>query len=667
MSSGCFVVLGCAVGLGCGVAWGDVPHDWLAAVTGNWSDPANWAGGDVPDVSNECAVFGLVGAYGVADSATRTFGGYRVTNPAVTLIVSGATHNIFGDVVNRGSIMLRGAGLEFGFADRRIDGDGVITLGSPGTTGRIDSDDATLTHGAGHTIEGNGLLEGFLGGQWVNEGIITANDPGGPGIELDAVMTQQGDGRIGADGGTLLLQNGSSITGGTLFNENGGKVKVDGPYVLNGIVATLNGVQVTGRVDVEDSYKVLAIAGSISNQGVIVVNGNLDADDAEVRFDADATIFGSGEVILRSNGGQAGWLTTATGVAGVIGESMTVRGAGIIEGNADIAGAGGIVNNGQILAEDPANALLLLGDLSGSGLYGANNATISLGDLVRLEGCRLDTQGSGRVLVGQRATLLGGENLGLMEIGQSGDLLIDGSLVNDGVITTVGELVLAPVLLRDGAVVSGSGSMEFDSTLEGIDSSSGSATIGAGQRIRGKCTLEGSLTIGGVLEPEGRIEILGDVTLLPSGVVRVQVGDRLSSDEDMLDTVFQGTIQLAGTLVVEADAGFVPVAGDSWTVVRGEPGVELLGAFDTVVLPDPPAGLAYSLETVTLGLVVSVDEASCPADLAAPFGVLNFFDLAAYIGLYNAGDPSADLAAPFGSLNFFDVAAYIGLYNAGCP
>lgn len=57
----------------------------------------------------------------------------------------------------------------------------------------------------------------------------------------------------------------------------------------------------------------------------------------------------------------------------------------------------------------------------------------------------------------------------------------------------------------------------------------------------------------------------------------------------------------------------------------------------------------------------------CGADLAAPFGVLNFFDLAAYIGLFNAGDPAADLAAPFGSLNFFDVAAYIASYNAGCP
>ncbi len=56
----------------------------------------------------------------------------------------------------------------------------------------------------------------------------------------------------------------------------------------------------------------------------------------------------------------------------------------------------------------------------------------------------------------------------------------------------------------------------------------------------------------------------------------------------------------------------------------------------------------------------------CPADINAD-GLLNFFDVAAYIALYNADDPRADLAAPFGTLNFFDLAAYINLYNAGCP
>lgn len=56
-----------------------------------------------------------------------------------------------------------------------------------------------------------------------------------------------------------------------------------------------------------------------------------------------------------------------------------------------------------------------------------------------------------------------------------------------------------------------------------------------------------------------------------------------------------------------------------------------------------------------------------PADIAEPYGALNFFDLAAYLASYNAGDPAADLASPFGTLNFFDISAYLSVYNAGCP
>ncbi|MCC5824156.1 MAG: lamin tail domain-containing protein [Phycisphaerales bacterium] len=56
----------------------------------------------------------------------------------------------------------------------------------------------------------------------------------------------------------------------------------------------------------------------------------------------------------------------------------------------------------------------------------------------------------------------------------------------------------------------------------------------------------------------------------------------------------------------------------------------------------------------------------CPADLDGN-GELNFFDLAIYLDLFNAGDPAADLAPPFGVLNFFDLAAYLDLFNAGCP
>ncbi len=57
----------------------------------------------------------------------------------------------------------------------------------------------------------------------------------------------------------------------------------------------------------------------------------------------------------------------------------------------------------------------------------------------------------------------------------------------------------------------------------------------------------------------------------------------------------------------------------------------------------------------------------CLPDLAAPFGTLNFFDVVAYIAIYNSASPAADLAPPFGTLNFFDLSAYIATYNAGCP
>lgn len=55
------------------------------------------------------------------------------------------------------------------------------------------------------------------------------------------------------------------------------------------------------------------------------------------------------------------------------------------------------------------------------------------------------------------------------------------------------------------------------------------------------------------------------------------------------------------------------------------------------------------------------------ADIAEPYGILNFFDVAAYIALYNAGSPAADLAPPFGTLNFFDISAFINIFNSGCP
>lgn len=56
----------------------------------------------------------------------------------------------------------------------------------------------------------------------------------------------------------------------------------------------------------------------------------------------------------------------------------------------------------------------------------------------------------------------------------------------------------------------------------------------------------------------------------------------------------------------------------------------------------------------------------CEADFNND-GILNFFDISAYLAAFNTQDPAADIAEPFGVWNFFDLAAFMSLYNAGCP
>ena len=61
-------------------------------------------------------------------------------------------------------------------------------------------------------------------------------------------------------------------------------------------------------------------------------------------------------------------------------------------------------------------------------------------------------------------------------------------------------------------------------------------------------------------------------------------------------------------------------------------------------------------------------EAGCSlADLAEPFGTLDFFDISSFINAFAASTPDADLAEPFGAWDFFDVSAFLNAYNDGCP
>jgi len=129
-------------------------------------------------------------------------------------------------------------------------------------------------------------------------------------------------------------------------------------------------------------------------------------------------------------------------------------------------------------------------------------------------------------------------------------------------------------------------------------------------------------------------------------------------------------VSLLSRLRIDQNAEPPIIVGGSWSGAHQE-GVTYMSQTATVgadgqlgVHSGLPSG---NLRSVLNGMQVIQLPDGCPADFAEPFGVLNFFDVSAYITAYLNEDPAADFAAPFGSFNFFDVSAYIGVYLAGCP
>jgi hypothetical protein len=63
--------------------------------------------------------------------------------------------------------------------------------------------------------------------------------------------------------------------------------------------------------------------------------------------------------------------------------------------------------------------------------------------------------------------------------------------------------------------------------------------------------------------------------------------------------------------------------------------------------------------------LVTLIEGSCSADLNED-GLLNFFDVSAFLSAFSVGDPSADFTGD-GAFNFFDVSAFLQAFSDGCP
>lgn len=135
------------------------------------------------------------------------------------------------------------------------------------------------------------------------------------------------------------------------------------------------------------------------------------------------------------------------------------------------------------------------------------------------------------------------------------------------------------------------------------------------------------------------------------------------------------TLAALALLGAAAAPGFAQSGGDyeitAWAVSGGAVHNASGGAFTlsgTVGqhdAGDPMAGGAFAVHTGFWPAAIVQD--ACPADLAAPFGQIDLFDLLTFLDLYNAQAPGADFAAPFGQIDLFDMLTFIDLYGVGCP
>ena len=129
-----------------------------------------------------------------------------------------------------------------------------------------------------------------------------------------------------------------------------------------------------------------------------------------------------------------------------------------------------------------------------------------------------------------------------------------------------------------------------------------------------------------------------------------------------------GSIAIASAAVMAGPSGgaFEIV---SYTIDAGGTSSTTGGNFElagTIGQPDAGAEMTGGLFSLTGGFWAGVNTAPpCPADLTGD-GVLNFFDVSAFLGAFAAQDPLADFTGD-GVYNFFDVSAFLGAFAAGCP
>ncbi len=296
---------------------------WTGGATGNWFDPANWAGGAVPDLSN---VAGVVIPTGVTVSFNNT-----AVAPAQAGPVNIDSLGSAGSLALGAGILNVGAGgvalSTLGQSGGTLNSTGAITLGSFTQSGGATSTGADFSTGTQFTQSGSGSLVvggsanlasttgGVVLGQLNSAGNLSVSSTGGAISQATGTqVTVRGTGSFSASSGGEaadigLANNGNllgspvSLQGANVAVSNSGPLLLGTVSASGDLSAASTGALNLGTASVAGKLNVASSNGDVTQTGPLLVGGtsSIDAGTGTINLPSlDNRLQGQGQYVATS-------------------------------------------------------------------------------------------------------------------------------------------------------------------------------------------------------------------------------------------------------------------------------------------------------------------------------------------------------------------------------
>jgi len=502
---------------------------WIGGASGNWSDPANWAGGAIPDLANVANVIipnGVTPIFdsnvsGPVDIDSLTGGNFQMDSGTLNVAhnatladytQNGGLFNVGGlftfnhATVNNGTLNVTGNTTGGTFTQSG----GTVGFGGDLDVTEYEQTDGDTTIGGTFTFDTGTVSGGTLD--------VTGNTTGGTftqnggnvgfGGDLDVTTYRQTDGDT-TIGGTFTFDTGT-VSGGTLdvtgnttggtFTQNGGTVgfggdldvteyeQTDGDTTIGGTFTFGTGTVSGGSLDVTGN----TTGGTFTqNGGTVGFGGDLDVTEYE-QTDGDTTI--------------GGMFTFDTGT--VSGGTLDVTGnttGGTFTQNGGTVGFGGDLDVTEYEQTD--------GDTTIGGMFTFDTGTVS--------GGTLDVPGNttGGTFTQNGGTVGFGGDLDVTTYEQTdGDTTIDGTFTFDTGTVSGGSLdvtgnTTGGTFTQNGGTVGFRGDLdvtEYEQT-DGDTTIGGTFTFGTGTVSGGSLDVTGNTTGGTFTQNGGTVGFGGDL------------------------------------------------------------------------------------------------------------------------------------------------------------